>query len=131
MGKKQLRILLVDDNDVTRSLLRGMLRGEEAYDVVGEARNGDQGLEMAARVQPDIICLDIEMPGKNGIDVLPSLREAVPKAKILMITAHAGREMVQAAIGGGASGYIVKPFNAAKVLDALENAMGKGKAQKT
>ena len=118
MGKKLARVLLVDDNDVMRSLLRGMLRGED-YEVVGEARNGDQGLDMALRLQPDIICLDIEMPLKNGIEVLPALREKLPAARIFMITGHTERAMVQAAIEGGASGYIVKPFNAAKVLDTL------------
>lgn len=118
MGKKLARVLLVDDNDVMRSLLRSMLRGED-YEVIGEARNGDQGLDMALRLQPDIICLDIEMPLKNGIEVLPALREKLPAARVFMITGHTERAMVQAAIEGGASGYIVKPFNAAKVLDTL------------
>jgi len=127
MGKKLARVLLIDDNDVTRSLLRGMLRGED-YEVVGEARNAEQGLEMAQRVEPDIICLDIEMPGKSGIEILPDLREALPKARILMVTGHAEREMVQTAAEAGACGYIVKPFNAAKVLDSLAAAVAKPKA---
>lgn len=127
MGKKLARILLIDDNDVMRSLLRGMLRGEE-YEVVGEANNGDHGFEMALRLQPDIVCLDIEMPGKNGLEVLATLRTELPKTLVLMITGHTEREMVQAAIEGGASGYIVKPFNAAKVLDTLAVAAGKVKA---
>jgi two-component system chemotaxis response regulator CheY len=126
MGKKLARVLLVDDNDVMRSLLRSMLRGED-YEVVGEARNGDQGFEMALRLQPDIICLDIEMPLKNGIEVLPALREKLPAARIFMITGHTERAMVQAAIEGGASGYIVKPFNAARVLDTLAATADKPK----
>jgi two-component system chemotaxis response regulator CheY len=126
MGKKLARVLLVDDNDVMRSLLRGMLRGED-YEVVGEARNGDQGLDMALRLQPDIICLDIEMPVKNGIEVLPALREKLPAARVFMITGHTERAMVQAAIEGGASGYIVKPFNAARVLDTLAATADKPK----
>jgi two-component system chemotaxis response regulator CheY len=126
MDKKLARVLLVDDNDVMRSLLRSMLRGED-YEVVGEARNGDQGFEMALRLQPDIICLDIEMPLKNGIEVLPALREKLPAARIFMITGHTERAMVQAAIEGGASGYIVKPFNAARVLDTLAATAEKAK----
>ena len=126
MGKKLARVLLVNDNDVMRSLLRSMLRGED-YEVVGEARNGDQGLDMALRLQPDIICLDIEMPLKNGIEVLPALREKLPAARIFMITGHTERAMVQAAIEGGASGYIVKPFNAARVLDTLAATADKPK----
>ncbi len=127
MGKKLASVLLIDDNDVMRSLLRGMLRGED-YEVVGEARNGDQGFEMALRLQPDIICLDIDMPVKNGIEVLPALREKLPAARIFMITGHTERSMVQAAIEGGASGYIVKPFNAAKVLDTLAATAEKPKS---
>jgi len=126
MGRKLARVLLIDDNDVMRSLLRGMLRGED-YEVVGEARNGDQGFDMALRLQPDIICLDIEMPVKNGIEVLPALREKLPAARIFMITGHAERTMVQAAIEGGASGYIVKPFNAATVLNTLAVVADKAK----
>lgn len=129
MAKKLASILLIDDNDVMRSLLRGMLRGED-YDVVGEARNGDQGFELALRLQPDIICLDIEMPGKSGIEVLPALREKLPNTQVLMVTGHTAREMVQAAIEGGAAGYIVKPFNAAKVLDTLAATVDKAKAAK-
>lgn len=124
MPKKMVRIMLVDDNDITRSLLRVILRGDE-YEVVGEARNGDQGLEMALRLQPQIVCLDIEMPGMSGLDVLPKLREQLPNTIVLMVTGHTDRETVQAAVLGGAAGYIVKPFNAAKVLDTLAAAMGK------
>jgi two-component system chemotaxis response regulator CheY len=129
MGKKLARILLVDDNDVTRSLLRGMLRGED-YEIVGEANNGVQGFEMAIRLQPDIICLDVEMPGKNGIEVLGRLRTELPHATILMVTGHTDRATVLAAAEGGANGYIVKPFNAAKVLDTLFDAASKLKAAK-
>jgi len=128
MRKNLIRILLVDDNTVTRSLLRGILRGDE-YEVVGEASDGGQGLELALRLQPEIICLDIEMPGTSGLDVLPKLREQLPNTVVLMVTGHTDREMVQAAVQGGAAGYIIKPFNAAKVLDNLSSAVNKVRAR--
>ncbi len=128
MRKNPIRILLVDDNTVTRSLLRGILRGDE-YEVVGEASDGGQGLELALRLQPEIICLDIEIPGTSGLDMLPKLREQLPNTVVLMVTGHTDREMVQAAVQGGAAGYIIKPFNAAKVLDNLSSALNKVRAR--
>jgi two-component system chemotaxis response regulator CheY len=122
--KRAIRIQLVDDNEVTRALLRGLLRGEE-YDVVGEASDGEHGLEMALRLRPDVLCLDISMPKADGLEVLRQVRAQAPETVVLMITAHTEREMVQQAIQSGASGYIVKPFNAGKVLDAICRAVGR------
>ncbi len=123
-SKKPIRIQLVDDNEVTRALLRGILRGEE-YEVVGEARDGENGLEMALRLRPDVLCLDISMPKTDGLEVLRQVRTQIPETVVLMVTAHTEREMVQQAIQSGASGYIVKPFNSGKVLDAIGRAVGR------
>jgi two-component system chemotaxis response regulator CheY len=116
------RMLIVDDNDAMCTILRTMLRGEE-YDVVGEARNGEQAIEMAQRLQPEIVCLDIEMPKMGGLDALGEIRKLLPQAIVLMVTSHTEREMVQSAIAGGAAGYIVKPFNASRVLAAIKAAV--------
>jgi two-component system chemotaxis response regulator CheY len=125
MGEKTVaRILLVDDSDITRTLLRGA-----DYDVVGEARDANHGIELAQSLRPDIICLDIEMPGTSGIDALPRFREVLPESQVLMVTGHTEREMVKAAIEGGASAYIVKPFNAAKVLDTIGATLAKSQAK--
>jgi len=123
-SKKAIRIQLVDDNEVTRALLRGILRGEE-YEVVGEASDGENGLEMALRLRPDVLCLDISMPKTDGLEVLRQVRTQIPETVVLMVTAHTEREMVQQAIQSGASGYIVKPFNSGKVLDAIGRAVGR------
>ncbi len=123
-SKKPIRIQLVDDNEVTRALLRGILRGEE-YEVVGEASDGENGLEMALRLRPDVLCLDISMPKTDGLEVLRQVRTQIPETVVLMVTAHTEREMVQQAIQSGASGYIVKPFNSGKVLDAIGRAVGR------
>jgi two-component system chemotaxis response regulator CheY len=121
-AKRVIRIQLVDDNEVTRSLLRGILRGDE-YEVVGEASDGEHGLEMALRLRPDVLCLDISMPKTDGLEVLRQVRAQAPEIVVLMITAHTEREMVQQAIQSGASGYIVKPFNSGKVLDTINRAL--------
>ena len=119
MSKRRTSIMIVDDNDMMRSILRGMLRGE-SYEVVGEARNGVQAVEMADRLKPDIVCLDVMMPEKNGIEALIEIKAARPNTVVVMITSNADADTVQQSIGNGASGFIIKPFNAARVLDTLE-----------
>lgn len=120
MGK-HASIMIVDDNDIMRSLLRGMLRGED-YDVIGEARNGNQAVDMADRLKPDIVCLDVLMPEKTGLEALCEIKAANPDIEVVMITGNADADTVQQAIENGACGFIIKPFNAAKVLDALARA---------
>ena len=83
MSKRRISIMIVDDNDMMRSILRGMLRGDE-YEVVGEARNGVIAVEMADRLKPDIICLDVMMPEKNGIDALVEIKAARPETIVVM-----------------------------------------------
>ncbi|TXI72075.1 MAG: response regulator [Dechloromonas sp.] len=126
MSKRRTSIMIVDDNDMMRSILRGMLRGE-TYDVVGEARNGVQAVEMADRLKPDIVCLDVMMPEKNGIEALIEIKAARPNTVVVMITSNADADTVQQAIGNGASGFIIKPFNAARVLDTLQKLSQRGR----
>lgn len=124
MKHRKHSILIVDDNDMMRAILRSMLRGDD-YEVVGEARNGTQAIELAERLQPDIICLDVMMPEKNGLEALHEIKAARPQTAIIMITANADPETVQDAIMNGAQGFIIKPFNAAKILDTLQSVTGK------
>lgn len=119
MTKKRISIVIVDDNDMMRSILRSMLRGD-VYEVIGEARNGVLAVEMAGRLKPDIVCLDVIMPEKNGLDALCEIKVARPETEVVMITSNADPETVQESIQNGASGFIIKPFNAARILDTLE-----------
>jgi len=116
--------MIVDDNDMMRSILRAMLRGEE-YEVIGEARNGNIAVDMADRLKPDIVCLDVMMPEKDGLEALSEIKAARPETEIVMITSNADPDTVQESIMNGASGFIVKPFNAARVLDTLEKVAGR------
>lgn len=117
--KKPTTVLIVDDNDMMRTLLRSILRGND-YEVIGEARNGAAAVEMAGRLKPAIVCLDVVMPEKNGIEALIEIKAGHPDIQVVMVTANASAENVQEAIMNGATGFIVKPFNAAKVLDTLD-----------
>ena len=117
-------VLIVDDNDVSRSMLRHVLANEK-YQVVGEAGNGQLGLELAERLQPMLICLDIMMPATNGLDVLKRVKEILPQTEVLMVTGNSDRESVMQAVQNGAAGYIVKPFNPGTLLRTVEQAVQK------
>lgn len=127
-GQKSMSVLIVDDNDMTREVLRVILR-HEGYLVVGEATDGDTGLEMALRLQPNIIFLDVVMPTVSGLDTLKKIKEVLPRTIILMVTSNKDRDTFAAALQGGISGYIIKPFNAGTVMDALQLAIAKAGPQ--
>lgn len=101
------RILLVDDHPLTRSALAGLLR-QHGFEVVGEAEDGEQAIERAAELEPDLILLDLSMPGLDGLSALPRLREAAPKCEVVVLTASGTEENLLGAIRGGAAGYLLK-----------------------
>ncbi|WP_295004948.1 response regulator [uncultured Dechloromonas sp.] len=121
MDKRRISIVIADDNDMMRAILRGMLRGEE-YDVVGEARNGSAAVDIVGRLKPDVVCMDVMMPEKNGIEALVEIKATQPNVEVIMVTSSSDPETVQESIQNGASGFIIKPFNAARVLDTLARA---------
>jgi two-component system chemotaxis response regulator CheY len=116
------RILIVDDNDLMRTLLRGILRKEE-YEIVGEAKNGAAALDLVERLRPDIVCMDVMMPQMDGIEALQAIKAAHPEVRVVMISGNPSKDNVRESIEGGASGFIVKPFNAGRVVDALRRAL--------
>lgn len=115
---KRVRIGLIDDNEVTRGALRLMLHAHE-FDVVMEAGSSRAGLEMALRIRPDIICLDIVLPDGNGLQVLRTLREALPAVSVVMVTTKNDTGTIQEAIAAGAAGFVIKPFTPQTILAAL------------
>lgn len=129
MSKRRLSIVIADDNDMMRSILRGLLRGEE-YDVIGEARNGAAAVDIVKRQKPDIVCMDVLMPEMNGIEALCEIKASLPEIEVIMVTSNSDPETVQESIQNGASGFIIKPFNAARVLDTLEKVGGRIRQKK-
>lgn len=123
-NNKDISVLIVDDNDMTRETLRVILRSDE-YNVVGEATDGDVALEMVSRLKPNIILLDVIMPKVSGLEALKSIRLVAPNVSILMVTANKDQETVTEAVRAGISGYIIKPFNAKKVLDTVQQVATK------
>ncbi|WP_292933116.1 response regulator [Noviherbaspirillum sp.] len=119
MKPSQVSVLVIDDNDVSRAMLRHILM-EHKYDVVGVAGSGQLGLELAAKLRPKLICLDITMPDCSGLDVLKRIREQLPGTEVLMVTGNSDRASVMEAVQHGAAGYIVKPFNPTTLLRTIE-----------
>lgn len=119
--KKALRVLIVDDYDMTRTLLRIILRGQN-FEVVGDATDGQMAVEMCQRLKPDIMLLDVVMPKMNGLDVLAKLKAMSGAPLVLMVTSSEEEKVVSQAMQLGASGYILKPFNTASVIETLNEA---------
>ncbi|WP_231717569.1 response regulator [Hymenobacter sp. DG25A] len=112
------RILIVDDSFYMRTMLKNMLT-DAGYDVVGEAANGQQALEMAAATRPDLITLDVILPDNTGLDVLKGIRQEQPNVRIVMCSAVGQEVIVNEALESGAVAYIVKPFSEEKVLEIV------------
>jgi len=119
------RVLIVDDTAFMRKLLRNILFSG-GFDIVGEAENGKQAVEMYKQLKPDLVMLDIVMPEMNGIEALKAIKQMDPNAKVIMCTAVGQEKIVKAAIKLGAKGYIVKPFQAQKVIEEAKKVLGIG-----
>src|SRR5690349_24304246 len=112
------RILLVDDHPLTRSALSGLLT-QHGFDVVGEAEDGGQAVACADELQPDLILLDLSMPGVDGLTALPRLRDAAPGCEVVVLTASGTEENLLGAIRGGAAGYLLKSETPERIVGLL------------
>lgn len=113
------RVLVVDDHAVVRAGLTLLLQRNDDYEVVGEAGTADGAISQAREHQPDVILLDLTMPGKSGIEALPSLREVVPNARILVLSMEDDPNYVRAAFELGARGYLLKEAANDDLMTAL------------
>ncbi len=116
-----IRVLMVDDHQLFRQGLRLMLMRAPDIEIVGEARDGKEAIEMAQRLQPDIILMDIEMPGMNGIEASQRLKQMGHPARILMLTMKTGQEDVRRAAQSGADGYVVKNSGRDELIQSIRS----------
>ena len=121
--KNKAKILIVDDNRIIREVLRGLIRHDEQLHVVGVAANGESALEMIAQLKPDLVCCDILMPGIDGIAVLRAIHAAHNGTRVIVVSGESRPDIVSRALKAGASGFVVKPFNAEKVLRSIHAAL--------
>ena len=104
----KIKVLIVDDHAIMREGLRTLLSGRGGMDVVGEASNGMEALSQAQLLDPDVVVLDISMPGMNGIETARRMAESNPRVKIVALSAHTDRRFVAEMLGAGAKGYLPK-----------------------
>ena len=120
-----IRVLIVDDHELVRGGLKAALRAHAGFDVVGEARDGDEAVREAARLTPDLVVMDERMPGLSGIEACREIRAANPSANVLMLTSFADEKAVMASLVAGASGFILKEVHTDELLKAM-STVGRG-----
>lgn len=118
-----IRILVVDDHTLFRRGLTALLMRDPRLSVIGDAADAGQAQRKAQELQPDVILLDNHLPGVNGVDALPALREAAPRARILMLTVSEDENDLAAALRGGAAGYLLKTIEGDALTSAIQGAM--------
>ena len=113
------RILIADDHPVLRSGLRVLLGADPDLEVVGEAGTGEETLRLAEELHPDVVLLDIGMPGESGIETVRRLKAKLPALKVLFLTMHEEEGMVLEALGAGGDGYLIKRTDEAEIIQAI------------
>ncbi|MGY0375110.1 response regulator [Clostridium sp. JNZ J1-5] len=117
------KVLIVDDAAFMRMMIKDILE-KNGYQIVGEASNGLKAVELYKSENPDVVTMDITMPDMDGIEAVKAIKAFDPAAKIIMCSAMGQQTMVMDAIRSGARDFIVKPFQAERVLEAIRKAVG-------
>jgi DNA-binding NarL/FixJ family response regulator len=117
------RIIVADDHPLTRDALASLL-GRNGFDVVGEAADGAEAIELASSTQPDLVLLDLSMPGMDGLTALPRLRAAAPDCEVVVLTASGTENNLLAAIRAGAAGYLLKSEPPERIVGFLRGVAG-------
>jgi DNA-binding NarL/FixJ family response regulator len=117
-----VRIIIVDDHPILLQGIRKLLEAEPGYQVVGEASDGIEGVELIKRLKPDIAITDITLPGMNGLDIARSVANASPRTRIILLTMHKESPYVIEALNTGVHGYVIKTEASADLLRAIKDA---------
>lgn len=123
---RSIRLLLVDDHPVVRAGLANLLASEPGFAVVGQANDGAEGVRLWQALEPDLVLLDITMPGLDGIEVLRRIRQLSPDARVLMLTSSEAAEDVVQAVKAGACGYVTKHIEHEELVAAIREAHAGG-----
>lgn len=114
------RVLIVDDHVILRRGLRGILQSHPGWDCCGEAESGEAAIAAASDVRPDVVIMDVSMPGIGGIRATEILHEKFPLLKIVLLTLHKSTELIRAGFSAGATGYVLKSDEEDQLIAALE-----------
>ncbi|QLG86900.1 response regulator transcription factor [Chitinibacter bivalviorum] len=123
MSTKKISCVIIDDDSIIRNLMAALLRQLE-FTVIGDVGHAHEGLKLCMDHTPTVVLLDINLPESDGLELLPQLLKLTPQPKVIMVSSEATGERVREALTGGASGFVVKPFTPARLLDAIGKAVG-------
>lgn len=115
------RLLIVDDHEVVRLGLKTLLQRYPQFEVVGEAGTAKEAIEMSNRIRPDVVLMDIRLPGTSGIEACEEITKTNPGIKVIILTSYAEDEMLFSAIRAGASGYVLKQIGGEDLIKAIES----------
>ncbi|MEW6189372.1 MAG: response regulator transcription factor, partial [Actinomycetota bacterium] len=116
---KKVRLLIVDDHELMRMALQNVIQLEDAFEIVGEAKDGREAMEMVPICQPDVILMDLRMPDVDGITACRKIHSRFPEIKILVLTAYETDEDIFGSIQAGASGYLLKDASPEELINAI------------
>lgn len=119
MNPTRVRVLLCDDHELVRRGLKGLLQSDLTVDVVGEAATADEAVAAASKLEPDVVVMDVRMPGRSGIEACRDIRAARTETRVLILTSFADDEALFSAIMAGASGYVLKQIKGNDLLDDI------------
>jgi NarL family two-component system response regulator LiaR len=118
---ERIRVLIADDHEIVREGLRTLFADESGIELVGEARGGDEAVAAALELKPDVVLMDIVMPGTDGIEATRQIRQALPDTQVLVLTSFADDQRVHEALRAGAIGYLLKDVSRVDLRRALES----------
>jgi LuxR family transcriptional regulator, maltose regulon positive regulatory protein len=120
------RVLIVDDHAVIRRGVQGILSTYPEWDLCGEADNGQDAIRLAGELAPEVVIMDVSMPGMNGLEATRIIHEVLPETKVLLLTLHSSSEFVRSAFRAGARGYVLKSDAENELVRALNVVIGEG-----
>ena len=121
-ARRTVRLLLVDDHAILREGLRALLELERDIDIVGEAGNCEEALQLAIELLPDVVLTDIGLPGRSGLSLVTELRKRCPNCRVVLLTAHASEEYIRAGLDAKADGYVLKDSGHEELITAIHTA---------
>jgi two-component system response regulator NreC len=122
-ARQRINVLLAEDHAIFRQGLRSLLSGDEHMAIVGEAGDGQQAIQLATELRPDVVIMDLSMPGTNGTEAIPKIKCRVEQTKIIALTAHSAEEYVRATLQAGASAYVLKEDSHQDLVTAINCVM--------
>jgi DNA-binding NarL/FixJ family response regulator len=120
------RVLVVDDHAVIRRGVQGILSTYPEWDLCGEADNGQDAIRLAGELAPEVVIMDVSMPGMNGLEATRIIHDVLPETKVLLLTLHSSSEFVRSAFRAGARGYVLKSDAENELVRALNVVIGEG-----